>query len=149
MISEVASDRFRVQFILHDGLSQVQFVPMVNRDESYADVVRGGMLRGAAALLDFINAIGLDSFVTLRETSKTLHFVREWHRQTPKSILEWIESRLQAERDAEDKILNGEILTDRDKVALSTLSTFVLGASTLTCAEGLGQIASWLRDHGE
>jgi hypothetical protein len=143
----MTTEPFRVQFILRDGLSSIQAVPVVSRDQLPAEPVRAGMLSGASELLAFARATGLDSVVRTRTLSDNPpKLLREFLVDTPESIVSSLEARHRAESEAVDKLLDGEKLSEADNVALSPLEHFVLGASSLSCAEGLRRSREWFEE---
>ena len=136
-------DPLRVLFILHDGLSAIQVVPLGFYDPD--DRVRSGRLSGRQELSAFVKAIGLDCLVRTRATRDQL-VEREFLVRTPEEVVLSVQSRLAAESKAIDKIIDGEELTESDNVALSPLEHFVLGASTLSRQEGARRVAAWFDD---
>jgi len=102
------------------------------------------MLVEAAELLTFIQDIGLDSVVRTRALSENpLRLLREFLVDSPQSIVRTLEARMRAESEAVDRLLEGESLTEKDNLALNPLEHFVLGGTSVACAEGVRRTTEW------
>lgn len=138
-------DRFRVLLLFHDDLKVVEVVPFGARGSGLTfESSAGGMIKGADKLMDFMQAVALDSVVVIegREDKRT----RVFYVRSANGIVDNLKERFTRKWEAELKIVKGEPLTSDDERSLQSFEHVTLGSSSLDSSEGLKRSKAWFQN---